>query len=159
MTNTAIAAITTASVVCTGLAGGVYLAFSAIVMPALRTHPAKDAIATMQRINVSAIRPPFMIVFFGGAVTSGALAIMELASGTLNVQSIARIAGAVLALSSFGITVLRNVPLNNALAAMSSGGTDSQAAWTRFDGPWSTANLIRGIAAVAATTLLAVSLA
>jgi uncharacterized membrane protein len=159
MTTTAIAAITTTSLVCTGLTGGVYLAFSAIVMPALRTQPAKDAIATMQRINVGAIRPPFMIVFFGGAVASGTLAIMEFASGTLNVPSLARIAGAVLALTSFGITIVRNVPLNNALAAMGSSATDSQTTWKRFDGPWSTANLVRGIAAIAATTLLAASLA
>ncbi|ALV45053.1 hypothetical protein MB46_05570 [Arthrobacter alpinus] len=159
MTTTAIAALTITSALCTGLAGGVYLAFSAIVMPALRTRPPKDAIATMQSINVSAVRPPFMIVFFGGAAASAALAIMELASGTLNVPSIARISGAVLALTSFGITILRNVPLNNALAAVASSAADAQPTWKHFDGPWSTANLVRGIATVAATALLAVSLA
>lgn len=159
MTTTAIAAITVTSAVCTGLAGGVYLAFSAIVMPALRTRPSKEAIATMQRINVSAVRPPFMIVFFGGAAASAALAIMELASGTIDIPSIARISGAVLALASFGITILRNVPLNNALAAVRSSANDSQPTWKRFDGPWSMANLVRGIAAGAATALLAASLA
>ncbi|SEE44284.1 Uncharacterized membrane protein [Arthrobacter alpinus] len=159
MTPTAIAAITTTSLVFTGLAGGVYLAFSAIVMPALRTLPSKHAIATMQRINVSAVRPPFMIVFFGGAAASAVLAIMELAPGTLNFPSVARISGAVLALTSFGITILRNVPLNNALAAMGSSAADSQETWKRFDGPWSTANFVRGIAAVAATGVLALSLA
>lgn len=159
MTTTAIAVITTTSAVCTGLAGGVYLAFSAIVMPALRTRPSKEAIATMQHINISAVRPPFMIVFFGGAAASGTLAIMELAAGPLDVPSLARISGAVLALASFGITIVRNVPLNNALAAKGSSAADSQATWKRFDGPWSTANLVRGIAAIAATALLAASLA
>ncbi len=113
----------------------------------------------MQRININAVRPPFMIVFFGGAAASAALAIMELASGTIDIPSIARISGAVLALTSFGITIMGNVPLNNALAAMGSSATDSQETWKRFDGPWSTANLVRGIATVAATALLAASLA
>jgi uncharacterized membrane protein len=45
--------------------GGFYLAFSAVVMPALRRRPAAEAVATMVAINDKAVRPPFMVLFFG----------------------------------------------------------------------------------------------
>ena len=48
-------------------AGGVYLAFSVMVMPTLRRKPAADAITTMTLINEKAVRAPFMILFFGTA--------------------------------------------------------------------------------------------
>jgi uncharacterized membrane protein len=59
--NALATALTAAAAVGAGTAGGVYLAFSAMVSPALRARPAAEAVATMQRINEQAVRAPFMV--------------------------------------------------------------------------------------------------
>ncbi|MET4004372.1 putative membrane protein [Arthrobacter sp. UYCu511] len=155
MTSTFISAVTITSALGAGVTGGVYFAFSAIVMPALRTLPVTDAITAMQRINNSAVRLPFMTVFFAGAAASAAVVVSETATGGAALENPSRMVGAALALASFGITVARNVPLNNALARVAPDSLESAAQWTAFERRWSTANLLRGSTAVAATILLA----
>jgi uncharacterized membrane protein len=158
MSGTLITAVTAASAVCAGVAGGVYFAFSAIVMPALRALPAGQGIVAMQRINASALRVPFMAVFFGGAVASVAVVIAELTSEAATPVAARRIVGAGLALAAFGITIVRNVPLNNELARIAPGVVDA-ARWTAFDRGWSPANHVRAAASIAATVVLLDSLA
>ena len=53
-------------------------AFSSFVMPALRRLPPAQGVAAMQSINVTAVRPPFMLVFGGTAVLSVALIVVAL---------------------------------------------------------------------------------
>ncbi|WP_167043153.1 anthrone oxygenase family protein [Salinibacterium sp. ZJ454] len=149
------AAVTAAAAVGAGAAGGVYLAFSAIVSPALRARPAAEAVANMQRINEHAVRAPFMTVFFGGAAAASAVLVTELATGQAT-ENPARALGAALALASFATTVVANVPRNNALARAGSGAAD--AAWQAFDRPWSRANNVRAAFALAGATALVVSL-
>ena len=156
MSNTLITTVTATSAVCTGVAGGVYFAFSAIVMPALRALPASQRVPAMQRINSSAVRLPFMLVFFGGAAASVALIIAELTS---DAAAPSRTAGAGLALVAFGITIVCNVPLNNTLAQIAPGAVNSDARWTAFDRGWSRANHVRATAAIAATITFLASLA
>ena len=155
MSTVIITAVTAASAVCTGVAGGVYFAFTALVMPALRTLPAAGSVTAMQRINDSAVRKPFMAVFFGGAAASAAVLVADLTAGGTTPN---RMAGAALALVSFGITVARNVPLNNTIARVAPDSKDPAAQWMAFDRSWSRANLARGSAAIAATILLVESL-
>jgi len=56
--------------------GGIYLAFSLLVMPALRRRSGADAAATMVMINKHAVRAPFMALFFGTAVACVAIAVI-----------------------------------------------------------------------------------
>ncbi|WP_240607404.1 anthrone oxygenase family protein [Cryobacterium aureum] len=149
-------ALTIAAAVGAGLTGGVYLAFSFLVLPAFRTLPAAAAVSAMQRINVSAVRVPFMTVFFGGAAASVAVIVLQLVSETPNGTT--RIVGAVLALAAVVITVVRNVPLNNALVRVDPASTDASAAWQAFDRSWSPANSARAAVSVAATVVLMFSL-
>lgn len=144
---------TIAAAVAASATGGVYVAFSVMVMPALNARAAGEAIGAMQRINVLAVRPPFMALFFGGAVAS-------VVAGTTAVTgegpNLARLAGAVLSLASFGITVAANVPLNNALARVSGAGDGN--AWRAFERPWAKANTVRGVLALAGAAALTGSL-
>lgn len=158
MTSTLISAVTITSAVGAGITGGVYFAFWAIVVPTLRTLPAADAIAAMQRINVNAVRLPFMTVFFAGAAASVVVVVSEAATGDTALEAPNRMVGAALAIASFGITVARNVPLNNALARVTPDSLESAALWTAFERRWSTANLLRGSTSLAATILLVESL-
>ena len=155
---TLLATVTAASAICAGIAGGVYFAFSTMVMPALRSAPANRAIAVMQLVNVNAVRPPFMLVFFGGAAAALAVLISEISAGTDTPASTSRAVGAGLALAAFGITVVRNVPLNNALARVTVDASDAAAQWNRFSRAWRVANHARAAAAIAATILLATPL-
>lgn len=159
MNGSLITAVTATSAVCAGVAGGLYFAFSALVMPALRALPANQAVPAMQHINIHAVRLPFMIVFFGGAVSSLAVVIEVLTSGTGTPGSAGRIVGAGLALASFGITIVYNVPRNNTLTRIAPDATDLEARWNAFARAWSAANHSRATAAIAATILLVDSLA
>lgn len=145
---------TTTAAVCAGATGGMYVAFSTMVMPALNSRAASEAIAAMQRINVLAVRPPFMVLFFGCAVAS---VVAGAAAGTSNTHGLLRFAGAVLSLTSFGMTVAVNVPLNNRLARVA--GAGDPAAWQSFAQPWTRANSLRGVLALAGAAALAGSLA
>jgi uncharacterized membrane protein len=93
-------------------------------------------------------------VFFGGAAAASAVLVTELASGEVTANP-ARAIGSALALASFVTTVVSNVPRNNALARAGSGGAD--AAWQSFDRPWSRANTLRAMFALAGAALLAAS--
>lgn len=145
---------TATAAVCAGATGGVYVAFSAMIMPALNTRAGSEAIGAMQRINVMAVRPPFMALFCGGALAS---VMAGVTAGTSDSQGLLRVAGAALALASFGVTVAVNVPLNNALAKFS--GTGNIDAWRSFERPWTRANTVRGALALAGAAALAGSLA
>lgn len=113
----------------------------------------------MQRINASALRPPFMAVFCGGAAASAAVVLAELVSEAAVPGAANRVAGAALSLPAFGLTVVRNVPLNNELARIVPGGGDAAARWAAFDRGWSRANHGRAAASMAAAAVLLDSLA
>jgi uncharacterized membrane protein len=147
-----------AAAVGAGLAGGVYFTFTAIVLPALRRRSAIEAVAVMQRANERAVRAPFMIVFFGGAIAACAAAgTGQSAELGDNIVSL-RVIGASLALASVGTTIVFNVPLNNALARVHPSEATALAAWRSFDAGWSRANALRTVLAVASSALFAASL-
>lgn len=136
----------------TGLVGGAFYAFSSFIMRALGQLPVRDGLAAMQAINVAAIRPPFMLGFVGTAL---------LAVGTLGMAALRwhaagspfTIAGAALYLvGCFGLTIARNVPLNNALATLDPANPTSAARWTAYLVTWTTWNHVRTIASLAAST-------
>ncbi|TFB76531.1 DUF1772 domain-containing protein [Cryobacterium glaciale] len=138
------------------LVGGVYLAFSLLIMPAFRAVPAAAAVAAMQRINVRALRPPFMVVFFGGAAASAAVIVLQLTSAVP--AGPARIVGAVLALAAVAITVVRNVPLNNALVRVGPDSPNVSTAWHSFARSWTLANHARAVISAAGAILLMLSI-
>lgn len=153
----------TAAAVCAGATGGVYLAFTSMVMPALTSRSASEAIGVMQRINVQAMRPPFMFFFFGGALASAVAGVTTAASET---PSVLRLVGVALSLASFGVTVAVNVPLNNSLARIPLGlgtgngpGQADSGAWRAFERPWTRATTVRAALALGGTAALAGSLA
>lgn len=73
--NHALRTITTITAVGSGLAGGVFFAFSSFVMPALRRLPSGQGIAAMQSINKQAPTPAFMTLLFGTAALSAGLGV------------------------------------------------------------------------------------
>jgi len=101
-----------------GLIAGVFFAFSAFVMKALARLPSGEGIAAMQSINVAVLNPWFLSAFFGTAAACVAALICSLLrwheSGAVYL-----FLGAVLYLAgSLLVTMVFNVPRNQALAAI-----------------------------------------
>ena len=118
-----------------GLLGGFYLAFSLVVMPALRRRPAGEAAAVMIAINEAAVRPPFMALFFGTAV----VVLIVVGTGSPGPGALVRVLGAAASLAGWALTMAINVPLNTRLAR-----TDrSTVVWDAYARPWTSANHAR----------------
>lgn len=120
-------------------AGGVYLAFSVMVMPALRRKPAADAIKTMTLINEKAVRAPFMILFFGTAAACAAVVVA--AAVDPPAQPPLRIAGAAAYLAGWISTMTVNVPLNHRLSV--NGAAQPDQVWNSYQRSWTRANHVR----------------
>lgn len=133
--------------------GGFYVAFSAVVMPALRRRPAKDAIATMVSINQMAVRAPFMILFFGTAAACVAVAVVAAADPLA--RSPIRVAGAASYLAGWASTIAVNVPLNNRLSEAIGDQPGQQ--WSSYEQSWTPANHIRAALSVAGAVGLLIS--
>jgi len=132
------------------LLGGVFFAFSNFVMKALMRIPAPSGIVAMQAINVTVLNPLFLALFFGTAALCALLLLPRW-------ESPFALGGAALYLiGTFGVTVVFNVPRNNALARLEP--ADSVSAWRRYVQEWTWWNHVRTLAAVAAAALLALDL-
>ncbi|HET6672583.1 MAG TPA: anthrone oxygenase family protein [Agromyces sp.] len=136
-----------ATILGTGIAAGVFFAFSSFVIQGLDRLPPADAARAMREINVTAVRPPFMLALFGSALLTAVLIVVAL-TGALDDGTWWAIAGAVVYLvGAIGVTAGANVPRNNRLAAAPA--TDAAAlaaAWTAFRPGWQAWNHVRTIA-------------
>jgi uncharacterized membrane protein len=133
-----------------GLVAGVFFAFAAFVLAALARLPAANGIAAMQAITAAIKGPLFLVVFFGTAALTGVLGLAaplkwsEPGSGWL-------LLGALLFLNGpFGVTLLKNLPLNNKLAATKPDGKDAARFWEEFRAVWGLWNHVRWIGALGA---------
>ncbi|WP_404786945.1 DUF1772 domain-containing protein [Altericista sp. CCNU0014] len=141
-----------------GLIAGVFFAFSTFVMSALARLQTAQGIAAFQSINITVYNPWFMGAFLGTASTCIFLAVSSLlkwqqhGAAYLLVGSLLYLAGTV------GVTILFNVPLNDALAVVDPGSADGASLWSRFVPNWTFWNHVRTIAALAAAAVFAISL-
>ena len=140
-----------------GLIGGVFFAFSAFVMKALDRLPPPQGIAAMQSINVAVINPLFLLPFLGTAVACAVLAVSSVlrwqrpGATSLFLGSVLYLAGTVL------VTMVCNVPRNEALAAVGPASAEAAVRW-RYVAGWTAWNHVRTAAALAASALLTISL-
>jgi uncharacterized membrane protein len=131
-----------------GLIAGVFFIFSTTVMRAFGRLPANEGIAAMNMINVVIINPMFLGVFLGTAVVCLALTVMSLIRWQ-QPGNAWLLAGALLYLiGSIAVTMIFNVPMNNALAAVTPVNADG--IWTNYLSTWTFWNHVRTIASLAA---------
>lgn len=155
MTTTSTVALAT-GIAC-ALVAGVFFAFSGFVMRALGELPAGQGVAAMQAINRTALNPPLMLAMFGTAAACVVLVVLVLAGGAVSgTPRLLLLGGAALYLvGCVGVTIVGNVPLNVALAALDPTGADVAGRWAEFAGPWTAWNHVRTVACLAAGALLA----
>jgi uncharacterized membrane protein len=142
-----------------GLVAGAFFAFSTFVMKALARLPAHEGIAAMQSINVVVLNPWFMSALFGTAVAC----VVALVFSTLRWHepwAVYAFAGALLYLvGSVLVTIVFNVPRNEALAAIAPTDAASAGLWATYVSGWTAWNHVRTAAALAAAALFSIALA
>ncbi|MCF1599839.1 anthrone oxygenase family protein [Streptomyces muensis] len=137
-------------VVGTGLVAGVFCAFSTFVMRGLAALPPAQGVAAMKAINVTALTPAFMLVFIGTAVLCAVIAVVTFVlwpdEGTVELL----LGSALYLFGSFGVTMVANVPRNEALARLEAGTQEAAAYWPTYVREWTGWNHIRTVASAAA---------
>lgn len=130
-----------------GIAAGIFFAFSTFVMKALARLPAQEGIRAMQSINDAVLNPLFASVFAGTAA-AGILALVlsflhgaSLETMYAAIGLISYVAGVIL------VTMRRNVPLNERLAAWNPEDGAPESIWNNYVSDWSRWNHLRTVAA------------
>jgi len=150
--------LTVLGVLGTGLVAGVFCAFSTFVMRGLAALPPAQGVAGMNAINVAALKPPFMIVFVGTAVLASVLALVTFLV-LPEEDTVALLLGSALYLfGTFGVTIMANVPRNEALIKLDPGSPEAAAYWPVYVREWTIWNHVRGVASAAATISYALAL-
>lgn len=147
------------SAIGTGLIAGLFFAFSTFIMTAFGRIDQAHGVAAMNSINQTILRSLFMPVFFGTTLTSLALAVIALFQWDEPGSSAMLAGGAIYVLGMFGCTMAANVPLNNELAAISSGGAEAGPVWARYLKDWTFWNHVRTLASIAACALFIAAIA
>ncbi len=137
-----------------GLIAGVFFAFSTFVMTALARRPPDEGMAAMQAINVAVLNPMFLGVFAGTAVASLLVIISSLFRWQEPGAVYALLGGALYIAGTFLVTMVFNVPLNDALAKLPPADPASASEWARYVSTWTIWNHVRTAAALAAAALL-----
>jgi len=152
---------TAAAAVTSAVVGGIFYAFSTFVMAGLDRAEPLEAIAAMRGVNAEAqANAPFLAMFVGSAVlalgvgVAAALRLSQPGAGYV-------LAGAVLALVAFLVTMAFNVPLNDHLDAVNPSGlsaADARREWHAYLGPWTAWNHVRTAAPLLGSVLMLVGL-
>jgi len=147
------------SAISCGLLAGLYFAFSTFVMTALGRIDQAAGIAAMNSINKVIVQSLFLPVFLGSTAACALLAVLGLFRWN-EPGAPAMIAGGLLYVAGmFAVTVIFNVPLNNALAAVNPAGPEAQALWTRYLSDWTFWNHVRTVASTLAFALFIAAIA
>ncbi|MGO4711946.1 anthrone oxygenase family protein [Bradyrhizobium sp. 2TAF24] len=150
MLERALVAGTFAAAIGSGLVAGIFFAFSTFVMAALGRLAPEQGMAAMNAINVTVINPLFMLAFLGTGGLCLALAIASWGSWG-QADGVLLLAAAVLYLiGCVGVTMVCNVPLNDALAAAPAGGAAALALWADYLKTWTFWNHVRTLASLGA---------
>ncbi|MEV6958467.1 anthrone oxygenase family protein [Streptomyces sp. NPDC051207] len=142
--------LTVLGVLGTGLTAGVFCGFSAFVMRGLAALPPAQGVAAMQRINVAAVRPAFMLVFAGSAVLAVVMAVVAFVLWPDDGAVELLLGSGLFLFGSFGVTAAANVPRNNTLQAMEPGTREAAAYWPAYVREWTAWNHVRTAASAAA---------
>lgn len=148
--------VTIGAAVAAGVSSGTTYAFSSFVMRGLDRLPQVDAIRAMQSINEAAIHPAFLGVFIG---TGPALIALSAWRSLLDrPDGLVLVATGIYVVGVIGVTVLGNVPMNEALGRVVALDAPS-GVWAKYSGPWTGLNHLRTLAAAVSAALLIASVA
>ncbi|MEY9829156.1 putative membrane protein [Sinorhizobium fredii] len=150
-------ALAFAAIIGSGLMAGLFFVFSVCVMQALSRLPPEQGIAAMNAINVVIQNPLFLIAFMGTALLGLALIVAAFVGGGQGSYLLAA-GGIVYIVGTLMVTIVFNVPLNNALAA--AGGQTAVELWQqRYLTDWVWWNHVRTLASIGSLCLFVLGFA
>src|SRR5215470_6884628 len=141
-----------------GLIAGLFFAFSVAVIQAVARLPAAGGIVAMQSINSAILNPLFLTVFVGTAAGCALVMITALARWHAPGSVYLLVGGALYLVGSLLVTVVCNVPKNEALASVAPADPDSAGPWAGYLASWTTWNHVRTVASLASLSSLIIGL-
>ncbi len=152
MSDRSLAILAVVAAVGSGVAGGVFFAFSTFVMRALERLPAPAGLAAMQSINVTAVGPGLMVELFGTAAVC-AVAGVGACVRWGRASSAYLLAGALVYLVLvIGVTAVYHVPHNDALARLDP-AAPTAGQWRGYVSGWTAWNHLRTLGGTTAAVL------
>ncbi|MCT7663772.1 DUF1772 domain-containing protein [Shinella kummerowiae] len=148
--------LTFLAILATALNAGLFFIFSVCIMAAFARLTPEEGAAAMNAINVVIQNPLFFSAFFGAALLSLVLAVTGFLQGGAG-GLMAAAGGIVFLVAVIGVTIVFNVPLNNALAASPAGSAEQAALWQRYLDVWTIWNHVRTLGSLAAVGLFALA--
>ncbi|MGW0942074.1 anthrone oxygenase family protein [Streptomyces sp. NPDC002623] len=139
--------------VVTAVMAGVFCAFSVLVMRGLAALPPTQGVAAMNAINSSAMTPAFMVLFLGSAAVCTVIAVVTFVlwpdHGTVHLL----LGSGLYLCGSFGVTVMANVPRNDALMKLEPGTPEAVTYWPTYVREWTRWNHVRAVACTASAVV------
>jgi uncharacterized membrane protein len=142
-----------------GLMAGLYFAFSTFVMSALGRIDQTAGIAAMNEINRVIVQSLFLPVFMGSTLTCLVLAVLAPLRWHEPGAALWLAGGGLYVVGMFVVTMLFNVPLNNALAAVQPASGEAGTLWARYLSNWTWWNHVRTVASTLAMVLFIAAIA
>lgn len=145
----------------TALSSGLFYAYACSVNPGLHRLSDSNYLSAMQSINRAILNPAFFIVFLGPVLLLPLTSWLYYNTGNPATFRYLLLATGLYLVGVFGVTMLFNVPLNNALDVFDISKASPQemvAQRAAFEGPWGNWHLVRTIAAVLAAISLLISI-
>lgn len=133
-----------------GINAGLFFIFSNTVMNSLEKLPSSSGISAMQNINRIIQNPIFFAVFMGTALLSALLAISMIwfwGPGSIYIL----LGALVYIFGCFLVTVVKNVPMNNALDVVKADSAEAAELWGRYLIDWTAWNHVRTVACILST--------
>jgi uncharacterized membrane protein len=134
-----------------GLVGGVLIAFSDFIMPALERVAPEPAVAAMREVNASARQSWFLRVLALTAALSVALIVVALMRWHMPDSALLLLGAALFLIGTVLVSLVCNAPRNDALARDAAQWPDYLAHWTRW-------NHVRAASALSAAALFAMAM-
>jgi uncharacterized membrane protein len=142
-----------------GLLAGLYFAFSTFIMTALGRIDQAAGISAMNSINVVIVQSVFLPVFMASTLTSLLLAVLSLFRWDEPGALLMLAGGLLYVVGMFVVTMLFNVPLNNALAVVAPASDEARTIWARYLTDWTWWNHVRTITSTLAFALFIAAIA
>jgi uncharacterized membrane protein len=135
------------------LNAGLFWAYQTSVVPAFASVADRTYLEAFQRINLAIQNPVFGVVFAGTPVVLVAATVAVGNPLRSRPAALAAVATAMFVVGVLGVTVARNVPLNDRMASVelaAASDVELHSLRTAVQGPWARWNAIRTVAAVGA---------
>lgn len=141
-----------------GIMGGLFFIFSNTVMAAFGKLSAETGITAMNSINVTILNGTFLSVFMGTALVSVLLIVCWFLGWMPSGGTLALGGSLVYLVGIIGVTMIFNVPMNDALAAVQPDSAAGASLWQDYLSRWTMWNHVRTVAGIGASALFILAL-